>query len=90
MQVIMDAMYTNFSLGIAGMPSSNSPVTPKDIRAAGSRKVEIPHVHLSVEHKHRRSHGTEKRSEGTKELQVRVAILTVSDTVATGAGPDRR
>ncbi|KAG0570477.1 hypothetical protein KC19_6G165500 [Ceratodon purpureus] len=74
---------------LAGMPTSKFPVPPKDLRAAGTRKVELPHVHLSVEPKHRHSHATEKKSEGTTESQVRVAILTVSDTVATGAGPDR-
>ena len=72
------------------MPTSKVPIPPKDLRAAGTRKVELPHMHLNVEPKHRQSHGTEKKSEGTNDSQVRVAILTVSDTVATGAGPDRR
>jgi hypothetical protein len=73
----------HFSLSIAGMPTSTFPVPREVPRTAGTRKVELPHVQLSVEPKHRHSHGMEMK-------QVRVAILTVSDTVATGAGPDRR
>jgi hypothetical protein len=80
----------HFSLSIAGMPTSTFPVPREVPRTAGTRKVELPHVQLSVEPKHRHSHGMEMKSEGTTESQVRVAILTVSDTVATGAGPDRR
>lgn len=61
---------------LAGMPPAKDTVSSKDVPVA-----EIP------QHAHRHSH--EKKSEVSSEQQVRVAILTVSDTVATGAGPDR-
>jgi len=78
------------------MPTAKVPVALKDVPlletpAAAPAQVEAPHAHHSVgHHKHRHSHAMEKKSEGSTGPLVRVAILTVSDTVATGAGPDRR
>lgn len=52
--------------------------------------MEALHIPDTAQHKHRHMHASDKKSEGATNSQVRVAILTVSDTVATGAGPDRR
>lgn len=70
-------LFDGFDL-FAGMPPAKDTVSSKDVPVA-----EIP------QHAHRHSH-EKKKSELSSEQQVRVAILTVSDTVAAGAGPDRR
>lgn len=74
---------------LAGMPPAKTPVSSKDIPSPRPIKVEALHIPDTAQHKHRHMHASDKKSEGATNSQVRVAILTVSDTVATGAGPDR-
>lgn len=72
------------------MPTGKVFVATKDSTAPMPAQVHDHHIKHSIHHKHHGSHTHETKSEGTTGQEVKVAILTVSDTVSSGAGPDRR
>lgn len=56
----------------------------QDATMSNSSKVSDPNSHLLENRKQ------ETRADGSMDSEFTVSILTVSDTVASGAGPDRR
>lgn len=68
---------------------SETPLPSVDTHPVTTMKAEHHHTKLTDYHKHHHHHTTESKNEDMT-VQVKVAILTVSDTVASGAGPDRR
>ena len=71
------------------MPMSETPLPSVDNHLATIMKSEHHHTKHNDYHKHHHPHTMESKNEDMT-IQVKVAILTVSDTVASGAGPDRR
>ncbi len=77
---------------LTGMPFNDMPISSHESLSGEKKQADKEHHKHSGHHGH---HGhnpsvREGRTEGLTKDEVKVAILTVSDTVSSGAGPDRR
>jgi hypothetical protein len=89
---------------LTGMPFNDMPISSHESLSGEKKQADKEHHKHSGHHGYHGHHGhhghhgqhghnpsvREGRTEGLTKDEVKVAILTVSDTVSSGAGPDRR